>query len=93
MYGDKFERLNYYLPRIEAATQINDHIGARILLAEAIRHERALKVFNALAQIRSLEMETKDDVESISKRWTDLMLRCIEIHFKEYTLNRVRKCL
>ena len=86
------EEIRLGLRRVRNATKINDHLGARITLAKLLKHERASKALLGLQKVYEVEMEMHDDMKSIEKRWTDHMLRWVEIHHPNL-LSDIRKAL
>ena len=79
------EMKRLHLGRVQQLTSENDHMGALVHLSWVFRHSRAHNVFRALAMIRSVEMETTDDVKAVTDRWRGYLLAFIDTHYPELT--------
>ena len=59
---------------IEALTDANAHLEAKLEMAKMFQHERAAKVFTALIMLRDAESCTTQPAQEIARGWRNLLI-------------------
>ncbi len=86
------DKLRSVLPLVRERTANNNHLGALLSLARAMDHDVAAKVMQGCITIRNAELEVKDDLRSIYRRWYENLMRYVQHHYPTME-DEVRQCL